>query len=75
VLSPEVAALALTAGSIEGVGPAAAAFAVAGGVLVILGAVPRRAVADGVLRWAGSILAVLLVVGAAFVMIDGIRDV
>jgi len=75
VLSPEVAALALTAGSIEGVGATTAALAVAGGALVILGFVPRRGVADGVLRWAGAVLAVLLVVVAAFVMIDGIRDV
>ena len=75
VLSPEVAALALTAGSIEGVAVTAAALAAAGGALVLLGLVARRPVADGVLRWAGSILAVLLVVAAAFVMIDGIRDV
>jgi small neutral amino acid transporter SnatA (MarC family) len=75
VFSPEVAALALTAGSIEGVAPTIAVLAGAGAVLMLLGVVPRRPVADGVLRWVGAILAVLLVAAAAFVMIDGIRDV
>jgi small neutral amino acid transporter SnatA (MarC family) len=75
VFGPEVAALALTAGSIEGVGPTVSVLAGAGAVLVLLGLVPRRSVADGVLRWAGAMLAVLLIAAAAFVMIDGIRDV
>lgn len=75
VLTPEVAALALTAGSIEGVGPTVAWLAAAGVALVLLGVGRRGPVADGVLRWTGTLLAMLLVAAAAFVMIDGIRDV
>jgi small neutral amino acid transporter SnatA (MarC family) len=73
--TPEVAALALTAGSIEGVAPAAAALAAALAVLAVLGGIRRSQLADGVLRWAGTLLAMLLVMSAAFLMIDGIRDV
>jgi small neutral amino acid transporter SnatA (MarC family) len=75
VLTPEVAAFALTAGSLEGVLPTAGGLAVALGALAGLGEVRRTERTDGFLRWLGAVLAMILVAAAVFLMIDGIRDV
>ncbi len=75
LLAPEVAALALTTGSNEGVLATILAAGVGLGAAVVLAPVRRGDAADGILEWAGRILAVLLVAVGVFLMIDGIRDV
>ena len=75
LLAPEVAALALTTGSNEGVLATILAAGVGLGAAVVLAPVGRGDAADGILEWAGRILAVLLVAVGVFLMIDGIRDV
>jgi len=75
LFAPETAALALTAGSLEGVGPAAAGSGIALAAGVALAALERTGLSERVLAWAGRVLAVLLVVVGIFLMIDGIRDV
>jgi len=75
VVSPEAAALALTAGSIEGVGATTVVLAASLVVLVALGAVTRSGRAVAVLRWLAGLTGVLLVAAGVFLMIDGIRDV
>lgn len=75
LLSPEVAALALTTGSKEGVAATVAAVAVGLGAVVALAGVRRTEIRDAVLEWAGRVVAVALVAAGVFLMIDGIRDV
>lgn len=72
---PEVMALAVATGAKEGV---AATLAGAGGalaVLLLLGLLPRRPLADRVLLWASRVLGLLLLVVGVWLAIDGIRDV
>lgn len=75
LLSPEVAALALTTGSAEGVVPTVIAAGVALGAVAALAPLERADVSDRVLEWTGRVVAVLLVAVGVFLMIDGIRDV
>lgn len=75
LLAPEVAALALTTGSKEGVLATIVAASVGLGAAVVLGVLRREGVSDGVLEWAGRLLAVALVASGVFLMIEGIRDV
>ncbi len=75
LFTPELAVLALTAGSQEGVGATMASIAVAL-VLVVGGAfLPRRDAVAGVLRWTAAILGVVLVITGTVLIIDGVRDV
>ncbi len=75
LFTPEAVAFAIAAGASDGV--AGAVIALGTGIVgvILLGMVERRPVADGVLRWTGTLLAVLVVLAATFLMIDGIRDV
>jgi small neutral amino acid transporter SnatA (MarC family) len=75
VIAPETAALALTAGSLEGVAPTCLAFALALIILVGLGGLVRIGRTAGVLRRLGGLAALLLVAAGVFLMVDGIRDV
>jgi small neutral amino acid transporter SnatA (MarC family) len=75
LLAPEVAALALTTGSNEGVPGTVAAAAVVLAVVVVLAPLRRAGVPGGALAWTGRVLAVLLIGVGVFLMIDGIRDV
>jgi small neutral amino acid transporter SnatA (MarC family) len=75
LLAPEVAALALTTGSKEGVPRTVAAAAVVLSIVVVLAPLRRAGIPGGALVWTGRMLAVLLVAVGVFLMIDGIRDV
>ncbi|MDX1690610.1 MAG: hypothetical protein R3290_06275 [Acidimicrobiia bacterium] len=75
LVAPEVVALAITAGSEDGVTGTVAAAAVAFAALAALGPLRRGAVTDGALRWAGAVLGMVLVVIGAVLMIDGVREV
>ena len=75
LFTPEAVAFAVAAGASDGVGGAALALVIGIAAVVALGLVERRPVVDGVLRWTGTLLAVLVVLAATFLMIDGIRDV
>jgi small neutral amino acid transporter SnatA (MarC family) len=75
LLAPEVAALALTTGSKEGVTATVVAAAVALVTVVALAGVRRTEMGDGVLEWTGRLLAMALVAVGVFLMIDGISDV
>jgi small neutral amino acid transporter SnatA (MarC family) len=75
LLAPEVAALALTTGSKEGVPATVAAAAAVLAVVVVLAPLRRVGVTDGALAWVTRLLAMLLVAAGVFLMIDGIRDV
>lgn len=75
LVAPEVAALALTTGSKEGVPGTFAAAAVVFAIFVALAPVRRAGVPQGAWAWIGRMLAVVLVAVGVFLMIDGIRDV
>ncbi len=75
LITPEAAALAVSAGSSEGVVAAGAALAAGIAVTWALAPLRRGEVADAVLRWAGTLTSVVIVLAGTFLMIDGIRDV
>jgi small neutral amino acid transporter SnatA (MarC family) len=72
---PEVLALAVATGTREGVRATVAAAGVALAVLLALGALPRRRLADRVLVWSARLLGMVLLVAGLWLAIDGIRDV
>lgn len=75
LLRAEVVALALTTGAKEGAAATVAAAGAAFAITVALGALRRTPFSDRVLEGIGRLAAVLLVLAAVFLMIDGIRDV
>ena len=75
IVSPAVVALAMATGPQEGVGRSMVSLAVALGLVVVAGLARRSAVSDGVMRWIGALFGAALVVVAAVLMIDGVRDV
>lgn len=75
LFAPEVAALAVTTGSLDGVAAGAVASGVALAAVVALAAARRTGPADRTLMWAGRMLAMLLVAVGIYLMIEGIRDV
>jgi small neutral amino acid transporter SnatA (MarC family) len=75
VVSPEAAAVAITAGSIEGSAAATVVLAAALLVTTVLGVVARTARAASLFRWLAGLTGVLLVAAGVFLMIDGIRSV
>lgn len=72
---PELLALAVTTGTEEGVPATLAAAAISLAVLLALGGVPRRPLADRVLVWAARLLGLVLLVVGLWLAVDGIRDV
>jgi small neutral amino acid transporter SnatA (MarC family) len=75
LFTPVIATLALSTGASDGV-PGSLIGAAVGLVTVnLLGLVPRRELGDRVLRWAGRMTAVALMITAVFLIVDGIRDV
>jgi small neutral amino acid transporter SnatA (MarC family) len=75
LLSAEVVALSLTTGTKEGVAATLVAAAVAFGVTVALGWLPRTEFTDRVLVNTGRVVTVGLAIVAVYLMVDGIRDV
>lgn len=75
LLSAEVVALALTTGTKEGVVATLVAAAIAFGLTVALGWLPRTDFTDRVLVNTGRLFTVLLAIVAVYLMVDGIRDV
>jgi small neutral amino acid transporter SnatA (MarC family) len=72
---PEVMALAVATGSGEGVQATLAGTGAALVVLLLLGLLPRRPLADRVLLWLSRLLGLLLLLVGVWLAIDGIRDV
>jgi len=75
LVGPEVMALAVATGTQEGVAPTLAAAGASLVALLVLGALPRRALTDRVLLWLARVLALVLLVAGLWLALDGIRDV
>jgi len=75
LVGPEVMALAVATGTQEGVAPTLAAAGASLVALLVLGALPRRALTDRVLLWLARVLALVLLVVGLWLAVDGIRDV
>jgi small neutral amino acid transporter SnatA (MarC family) len=75
LVTPETAAVVLTAGSKEGVAGSAIAVAVAFALVVAAAALRRVGITERALARVGRLLAVFLVAAGIFLMVDGIRDV
>jgi small neutral amino acid transporter SnatA (MarC family) len=75
LFAPEVAALALSTGSLEGVAATAAGSGVVLSLVVAAAVAPRTPVSERVMLWTGRVLAALLVAVGIFLMVEGIRDV
>ena len=72
---PELMAMAVATGTREGVPSTLAAAGASLAVLLVLGALPRRRLADRVLLWSARLLGLVLLVVGLWLAVDGIRDV
>lgn len=75
LVGPELLAVAVTTGSREGVAATLAAAGAALALLLALGAVRRRPLADRVLLWASRLAGLLLLVTGLWLAVDGIAEV